>query len=150
MSTRRWLAGIAAGVALLLLTLVAVQVEAQRRGSGGGRASVSRSGPASTGSVRGDRHRHRSSAQRGRRNAAGDRREFRQDVHKERREHYEDRYRRRRTRAITAAAFRSLNCASTRVIVNGVAYYRCGTTWYNQGYQDGSVTYVIVTAPPGY
>ena len=164
MSIRRWIAAMGTGVALLLLTLVAFQVEAQRRG-GGGRTSVSRSGPASTGSIRGDRHRQRGSAQHQRQasrrdvqrdrrefkqDAARDRREFRQDVHQERREYYEDRWRRQRARAITAATFRSLNCARTTVIVNGVTYYRCGTTWYNPAYQGGSVTYVIVTAPPGY
>jgi hypothetical protein len=144
---------VAAGLALLLLTLVAVQGEAQRR-AGHGRPSVSRSGPAATGSIRGDRHRQRGSAQRhrqeSRRDAQSDRREFRQDVHKERREYHEDRSRRRRARAITASAFRSLNCARETVIVNGVAYYRCGTTWYNQAYSGGSITYVIVTAPQGY
>jgi hypothetical protein len=74
----------------------------------------------------------------------------RHEVRNERRDFAEDVHRRRRARALTATAFRALSCARTTLVVNGVTYYRCGSTWYNRGYQGGSVTYVIVTAPAGY
>ena len=44
----------------------------------------------------------------------------------------------------------SLPCTPATVVVNGVSYYQCGATWYNQAYSGDSVTYVTVTPPPGY
>jgi len=44
----------------------------------------------------------------------------------------------------------ALPCAGTEIIVNGVGYYQCGTTWYNRGYQSGSVVYMVSGPPPGY
>jgi uncharacterized membrane protein len=44
----------------------------------------------------------------------------------------------------------ALPCAGTAMIVNGVAYYQCGTTWYNRGYQGDTVVYIISSPPPGY
>lgn len=52
--------------------------------------------------------------------------------------------------ALTVSAFNSMTCNPTTVYVNGVAYYQCGATWYNQAYQQGDVVYVVVDAPPGY
>ena len=43
-----------------------------------------------------------------------------------------------------------LPCSPAVVATGGVSYYGCGGTWYNQAYVNGSVTYVTVTAPPGY
>ncbi len=52
--------------------------------------------------------------------------------------------------ALTVSAFNSMTCNPTTVYVNGVAYYQCGSTWYNQAYQQGDVVYVVVDTPPGY
>jgi hypothetical protein len=35
-------------------------------------------------------------------------------------------------------------------MVNGVRYYKCGSTWYNRVIDGTNVNYVIVSAPPGY
>jgi hypothetical protein len=43
-----------------------------------------------------------------------------------------------------------LPCSPTVVATGGVSYYGCGGSWYNQAYVNGSVTYVTVSAPPGY
>jgi hypothetical protein len=43
-----------------------------------------------------------------------------------------------------------MTCNSTSVIVDGVTYYSCGDAWYQSTYSGGSVTYVVVNAPPGY
>jgi hypothetical protein len=52
--------------------------------------------------------------------------------------------------AITASAYATLPCTSTTVVVGGVTYYRCGSTWYNQAYSGSGVTYVVVNPPAGY
>jgi cysteinyl-tRNA synthetase len=51
---------------------------------------------------------------------------------------------------LTAAAFRSLTCTPTTVIVGSVSYYQCGPTWYQRAYSGGSTTYVVINAPAGY
>jgi hypothetical protein len=43
-----------------------------------------------------------------------------------------------------------LPCSPNVVATGGVSYYGCGGSWYNQAYVNGSVTYVTVSAPPGY
>jgi len=43
-----------------------------------------------------------------------------------------------------------LPCSPTVVATGGASYYRCGGSWYNQAYVNGSVTYVNVGPPPGY
>jgi hypothetical protein len=43
-----------------------------------------------------------------------------------------------------------LPCSPNVVAMGGVSYYGCGGSWYNQAYVNGSVTYVTVSAPPGY
>lgn len=52
--------------------------------------------------------------------------------------------------ALTVSVFNSMTCSPTTVYANGVAYYQCGSTWYNQAYQQGDVVYVVVDTPPGY
>jgi hypothetical protein len=44
----------------------------------------------------------------------------------------------------------ALPCAPTVVSVNGASYYQCDSTWYNRTYVSGSLSYVVVDAPPGY
>lgn len=132
--------------ALLMFLVITSEADARGRGGGGGR-SVSRSGPASGGSVRGNKRDVRDNRQDRRGDVRDDRRDFRED-------RYDDRRRARRRRRVgsvlTRSTFRSLNCHSTLIIVGNVTYYRCGTYWYNRAYSGGDVTYVIVTAPAGY
>ena len=116
------------------------------RGGGRGGGGASRSGPASSGSV----NRHSNNRRDRKDNRRGDRREVREDARDERREYREDRVRRHRARHLTYAAFRSLSCRTTVVIVNGISYYGCGGSYYERVYQGGSVVYVIVAPPPGY
>jgi len=44
----------------------------------------------------------------------------------------------------------ALPCTPSVVTVNGANYYRCDGTWYNRSYVNGSVSYLVVTPPPGY
>jgi hypothetical protein len=85
-----------------------------------------------------------------RREVTDNRREVRRDVRKERHEFREDRVRRHRARHLTRAAFSSLSCRSTVIVVNGISYYSCGGSYYERMYQGGTVVYVVVAAPPGY
>ena len=50
----------------------------------------------------------------------------------------------------SAAYLVSLPCTTTAVVVNGVSYYKCGSTWYKRGYSGSQVVYIAVDAPPGY
>jgi len=44
----------------------------------------------------------------------------------------------------------NLPCTTTAVVVDGVSYYNCSSTWYQRGYSGSQVTYVVTKAPPGY
>ena len=48
------------------------------------------------------------------------------------------------------AGYTSLPCTPSVIAANGVTYYQCGSTWYNQAYAGDGVTYVTVAPPPGY
>ena len=126
---------------LVLLALPALEADAQRRGGGGRQANVSRAGPASHGSVR-HHNRHGGGARR--------RGSVRREVRSERHEYWEDRRRYAIGAALTVATFHALACQPTTVIVNGVAYYSCGSGWYTRRVYTGTVTYVVVTTPAGY
>jgi hypothetical protein len=52
--------------------------------------------------------------------------------------------------ALTVNAINSMSCAMSSVYVGGVSYYSCGGYWYNRGYQNGNVVYVVVNPPAGY
>ncbi len=56
--------------------------------------------------------------------------------------------------ALTSASFSSMQtstkCSLSEVTVNGVRYYKCGSTWYNRVIDGTNVNYVIVSAPAGY
>lgn len=152
-----------AGVFLLAADLA----EARR---GGGRAvGVSRSGPASSGSVRSEKRETRHDVRSERRDVKKDVREEKRDTHRDRHDNkrdvrrdirddrrdfredvYRDRSRVRAARAISATAFRNLSCRSEIIVVGNVTYYRCGSNWFQKAYHEGSVTYVIVTTPSGY
>jgi hypothetical protein len=49
--------------------------------------------------------------------------------------------------AITASAFQSMSCPMTPVVVNGLTYYQCGSTWYQPAYKGSEVTYIVVNPP---
>ncbi|MRR58836.1 MAG: hypothetical protein EG824_11585 [Deltaproteobacteria bacterium] len=49
--------------------------------------------------------------------------------------------------AMTAASYNAMSAPKTVVVVNGVTYYQVGTTYYQQVYQGGAVTYVVVSPP---
>jgi hypothetical protein len=49
--------------------------------------------------------------------------------------------------AISASAFRAMSCPMTPVVVNGVTFYQCGSTWYQPAYQGGQMTYIVVNRP---
>jgi hypothetical protein len=51
---------------------------------------------------------------------------------------------------LSASDFADQPCTPTTVVVEGVTYYRCDSTWYTRAYQGGDVTYVVVGPPPGY
>jgi hypothetical protein len=48
---------------------------------------------------------------------------------------------------MTAASYNAMTAPKTIVVVGGVTYYQVGTTYYQQVYQGGSVTYVVVNPP---
>ncbi|MEE9607375.1 MAG: hypothetical protein V3U03_06505 [Myxococcota bacterium] len=219
--SRDWVRPVARlGVLLVALFLAAEAVARGRggRGGGGGRPNISRSGPASHGSIRtggssyggsrqsyggspggsrsatgagrttapterpgrvgdsqtatgrerpsasterpgdpGDREGQREEGREDRQDyrdgAREDRQDYADDVRGEYQEHeewYEDRWKRAVGASLTVSAFRSLQCASSTVVVNGVTYYNCGSSWYQRGYSGGNVTYVVVGPPAGY
>lgn len=39
---------------------------------------------------------------------------------------------------------------NTTVVVSGLTYYHCGSTWYSRGNEGGEVVYIIVSPPAGY
>lgn len=135
---------------------------AEARRGGGRSAGISRSGPAASGSVRGNRGETkrdvRGEKRETKKDIRGERRDTKKDIRDDRRDFredvYDDRRRdRRRWRVgstLTAATFRNLNCNSRIVTINGVRHYHCGSTWYQRAYHGGSVTYVIVKTPAGY
>jgi hypothetical protein len=43
-----------------------------------------------------------------------------------------------------------LPCTASVVVVQGVSYYNCASTWYQRGYAGSQVTYITVGPPPGY
>jgi hypothetical protein len=157
--SRRLRLAIAIAFAVLCVGLLAAEVGARGRG-GGGRPNVSRGGPASHGSMRGghspgrsrndradNRRDHASERREVRRDVRSERREVRRDVRSERHEWYEDRWKRRVGARLTHATYRTLSCSSTIVVIDGVAYHRCGPNWYRRYVHGGSVTYVVVVAP---
>jgi hypothetical protein len=41
-------------------------------------------------------------------------------------------------------------CSASPVVVKGVTYYPCGSTWYSQGYSANGPVYTPVAPPEGY
>ena len=48
---------------------------------------------------------------------------------------------------MTAAAFSAQATTCTKVIVSGITYYQCGSTWYQPTTQGSQVTYIVVNPP---
>ena len=51
---------------------------------------------------------------------------------------------------VTTTYITVLPCTASAVIVNGVSYYNCSSTWYQRGYAGGQLTYVVGGPPPGH
>ena len=86
-----------------------------------------------------------------------DRQEDRQDfIEDEHDDYWDDRNSFYVGAAVGAASVRTttyittLPCTTTAVVVNGVSYYSCTSTWYQRSYSGSQVTYITVAAPPGY
>jgi hypothetical protein len=74
-----------------------------------------------------------------------DREDYWDDVRDDRRDWYDDRY-----RYGTVRVYTRLPCTGETVVVGGVTYWRCDSTWYSRTFSGGDVTYVVVSAPSGY
>lgn len=51
------------------------------------------------------------------------------------------------TAAVVGSIVHSVPPSCTQVIVNGLAYQQCGSTWYQPQYVGTSVQYVVINAP---
>jgi hypothetical protein len=51
---------------------------------------------------------------------------------------------------VNAASYSAMSCTPTNVVVNGITYSQCGSTWYQPTYSGSDVSYVVVNPPPGY
>ncbi|WP_322058145.1 DUF6515 family protein [Paraburkholderia sp. J63] len=52
------------------------------------------------------------------------------------------------TAAVVGSIVHSLPPSCSSMIVNGVTYQQCGSTWYQPQYSGTTVQYVVVNAPP--
>jgi hypothetical protein len=74
-----------------------------------------------------------------------EREDYWDDVHDDHEDWYDDHYGHGTVRVYT-----SLPCTGEAVVVDGVTYYRCSSTWYTRTFSRGDVTYAVVDAPAGY
>lgn len=51
------------------------------------------------------------------------------------------------TAAVIGSVVYSLPPSCTSVIVNGISYQQCGSTWYQPQYAGSNVSYVVVNSP---
>jgi len=51
------------------------------------------------------------------------------------------------TAAVIGSVVNSIPPSCTSVVMNGVAYQQCGSTWYQPQFSGGSTTYVVVNPP---
>lgn len=105
------------------------------RGTSGGRVGTARGGRAGRGGARARRGGSRAGAGR--------------SARKERRKYAERRWRRQMFFRLTSTAFRRLSAPRTTVVVSGHSYYRVGGVYYDRVIYQGTVTYVVVSAPVG-
>ena len=48
---------------------------------------------------------------------------------------------------MTAAAFSAQAKSCSTLVVSGMTYYQCGSTWYQPATQGSQVTYIVVNPP---
>jgi hypothetical protein len=48
---------------------------------------------------------------------------------------------------MTAAAYSAQAASCTTMVVNGMTYSQCGSTWYQPTTQGSQVTYIVVNPP---
>lgn len=120
------------------------------------RANTRQGNRENSGKSQEDRQEWRDQNREDRQEAIKDRQEDRQDFIDDQRDEYWDDYNRYYGYrggvyvGTTTTYITTLPCTTTAVVVNGVTYYNCSSTWYQRGYSGSSVTYVVVKAPPGY
>ncbi len=51
------------------------------------------------------------------------------------------------TAAVIGSMVNTLPPSCTSVIVNGIAYQQCGSTWYQPQFSGGNTSYVVINAP---
>jgi hypothetical protein len=51
------------------------------------------------------------------------------------------------TAAVVGSMVNTLPPACSSVIVNGIAYQQCGSTWYQPQFSGGNTTYVVINSP---
>jgi hypothetical protein len=51
------------------------------------------------------------------------------------------------TAAVIGSVVHTLPPSCSTMIVNGIAYQQCGSTWYQPQFSGGTTTYVVVNAP---
>jgi hypothetical protein len=51
------------------------------------------------------------------------------------------------TAAVIGSMVNTLPPSCSSVIVNGMAYQQCGSTWYQPQFSGGSTTYVVINPP---
>jgi Family of unknown function (DUF6515) len=51
------------------------------------------------------------------------------------------------TAAVVGSMVNTLPPSCSTVIMNGIAYQQCGSTWYQPQFSNGNTTYVVINAP---
>ena len=51
------------------------------------------------------------------------------------------------TAAVVGSMVHTLPPSCTMVMVNGMSYQQCGSTWYQPQFSGGNTTYIVVNAP---
>jgi hypothetical protein len=51
------------------------------------------------------------------------------------------------TAAVVGSIVHSVPPSCTAVVVNGLTYQQCGSTWYQPQFSGSSTSYVVVNAP---
>jgi hypothetical protein len=128
---------------------------ASRPSQGKEQANTRQGNRENSGKSQEDRQEWRDQSREDRQEAAKDRQEDRQDfIDDQHDDYWDDHHHYGYSGGIyvgtSTTYITTLPCTTTAVIVNGVTYYNCSSTWYQRGYSGSSVTYVTVKAPAGY
>jgi hypothetical protein len=148
---------IAAIFVFCLTTIMSSVLEARGRGGGGG---FSRGGPAAGGGFS-----SRPAARQPARQAPEDRQDYQDKAREDRQDYLDDEWDDHNhddyhggaafVTGVAVGAAASSNYVTsapcnTTVVVSGLTYYHCGSTWYSRGNEGGEVVYIIVSPPAGY